>query len=102
MARDDEAARKLKIEALDEDELETVRSATAEIRACEEERDAINARMNAARKRIKALGVDLDAWRASKRRLEMDPEDRTKFDHSHIQCNKALNVPLRGQLSLIS
>lgn len=101
MARDNEAVRKIDLEALDEDELSTLKEATREIRSLEVERGEINDKIAAARKRIKALGIDLDAWRASKRRLEMDPDDRTRFDHSHIQCNKALNVPIKGQLSLI-
>lgn len=100
MARDNESARKEKLafDQLDEEELATVRDATHAIRRLQEERDAINAEMNSERKKIKAIGVDLDGWRASKRRLEMDPDDRAKFDHSFDQANIALGIAIPKSL----
>lgn len=96
MARDNESIRKEKLtfDQLDEHELEVIREATVTITQLGNERDAINARMNSERKRIKAIGIDLDGWRASKRRLEMDPDDRAKFDHSFEQANIALRIPI--------
>lgn len=64
----------------------------------ETERDNINAKMNAARKSIKALGINLDAWRASRRRQKMDPEDRDEFDRSADICNRAFGVPIQAEL----
>lgn len=64
----------------------------------EVERDQINAEMNAARKGIKALGINLDAWRASRRRAKMDPEDRQEFDRSADICNRSFGVPVQEEL----
>ena len=71
---------------------------TRSIIAGETRRADINAAINADRKAIKALGVDLDAWRASKRRLEMDPDVRKDFDRSQLICNNALGVPVQADL----
>lgn len=80
------------------EEMATVATLTREINQIETKVKAMNADKNAKRKAIKAIGLDLDAWRASKRRQEMDPDDRAEFDRSHEVCNKALGVPLQAGL----
>lgn len=95
MARDDS---KRSNSELNEEALQIVRDKTAEIQKLTKDRSAINAKMNSARKAIKALGIDLDAWRASLRRKEMDPEDRNEFDRSQQECNRALGVPVQADL----
>ena len=71
---------------------------TAEFNQLETQRENINAKMNAARKAIKALGINLDAWRASRKRQKMDPEDRDEFDRSADICNRAFGVPVQADL----
>ena len=71
---------------------------TREIKKMEDDRSAIGAKINSHRKQIKAFHIDLDAWRASKRRQEMDPDDRAEFDRSAAICNAALGVPMQAEL----
>ncbi len=68
------------------------------ISTLEAKRDSINADINAARKRIKALNVDMDAWRGSYRRFKMDPDQRIEFDKSRMLCDAALGVPIQTDL----
>lgn len=71
---------------------------TREIIALEKRRESVNADISSARSKIKALNVDMDAWRASKRRQEMDPDVRAEFDRSQALCNAALGVPIQADL----
>lgn len=75
-----------------------VKERTNNIIALEKKRSSINADINAERKKIKALNIDMDAWKASKRRAEMDPDVRAEFDRSQAVCNAALGVPIQADL----
>lgn len=64
-----------------------------------DQRASVNAKINSERKAIKALGnIDMDAWRASLRRKQMDPDVRAEFDRSQELCNEALGVPIQADL----
>lgn len=78
---------------LTDEEKQTLIDETKAIRAAKKKREDINAQINASRKKIKSLGIDLDAWRASERRWEMDPDERDEFDRSHAIVNQALGIP---------
>lgn len=71
---------------------------TKEFIAIEKQVTALNADKNSKRKQIRALGVNLDAWRASVTRMRMDPDDRADFDRSREICDKALGVPVQADL----
>lgn len=77
---------------------EAIASRTKDIVALEAKRADINADINAHRKAIRALGIDLDAWRAAKRRKEMDPDVRAEFDRSATLVNEALGIPVQADL----
>lgn len=83
---------------LSPEELNELAKLTMEIQDIEDKVSALNAGKNAKRKAIKAMRIDLDAWRAAKRRLEMDPDQRDHFDQSQATCNAALGVPIQGAL----
>jgi hypothetical protein len=80
------------------EQIETIRKASEEIVQLENQREQINAAINLKRKSIKAAGCNLDAWRAQKRRAEMDTEKREDFDRSAIAASQALGVPIQGGL----
>jgi multidrug resistance efflux pump len=71
---------------------------TREIIQLEKKRESVNADINSARKKIKALNIDMDAWAASKRRASMDPDVRAEFDRSQALCNAAMGVPIQADL----
>lgn len=77
---------------------EIIASETANIINFEKQRKVINDKITSARSNIKALNIDMDAWRASKRRQEMDPDVRAEFDRSQSLCNDALGVPIQADL----
>jgi uncharacterized coiled-coil DUF342 family protein len=95
-------AKKDEVERLSNIDTAEVRDKLAELNAeidkHEGQREVINSKINAARKSIKALGIDLDAWRASRRRAKMDPEDRDSFDRAAAVCNRAFGVPIQAEL----
>lgn len=71
---------------------------TREVQAFEADRKAVNDKINERRSSIKALGIDMTAWAAAKKRKEMDPDDRDNFDRSAAMCNAALGVTVQGDL----
>jgi len=75
-----------------------IKQRTGIIIGLEKQRSSINADITAERKAIKALNIDMDAWKASKRRAEMDPDVRAEFDRSQSVCNAALGVPVQADL----
>ena len=81
----------------DEDKAQ-VAKLTAEIITQEKQRAALNAKINSNRKQIKAFGLDLEAWAASKKRQAMDPDVRAEFDRSLTITAEALGVPIQGSL----
>lgn len=83
---------------LTEAEKLSLQEETAKYHGLQTQRDNINAKMNSCRKTIKALGINLDAWRASLKRQAMDPEKRTEFDRSAEECNKAFGIPVQQDL----
>jgi uncharacterized protein (UPF0335 family) len=83
---------------LSAEDLKDIEDRTKRIISLEEDRDEINADINAERKAIKAKGIDLDAWKASLKRFRMDPEQREKFDQSQANVNAALGVPIQADL----
>ncbi|WP_422057348.1 hypothetical protein [Sphingomonas sp.] len=82
----------------DPEQISLIRECTDKIISLEKQRASINADISAERKRIKASNIDMDAWRAAKRRREMDPDVRAEFDRSQTLCNKALGVPVQADL----
>lgn len=78
---------------LSAEDRQAVADHTKKIRLLKRDRSELNAEINSERKKIRALGIDLDAWRASERRYEMDPDERSEFDRSYDECNMALGVP---------
>lgn len=80
------------------EQLDVIKDTTTEIIQLETQRDLINANINSARKKIKAAGCNLDAWRAAKKRYDMDPQKRDDFDRSQVAANEALGIPLQGSL----
>ncbi|MEA3537633.1 MAG: hypothetical protein U9R73_00720 [Pseudomonadota bacterium] len=81
----------------DEDKAQ-IAKLTTEIVAQEKQRAALNAKINSNRKQIKAYGIDLEAWAASKKRQAMDPDVRAEFDRSLTITAEALGVPIQGSL----
>lgn len=77
---------------------EIIRAETANVVMLERKRKAINDDISASRSKIKACKIDMDAWKASKRRQAMDPDVRAEFDRSHQFINAALGVPVQGSL----
>jgi predicted nucleic acid-binding Zn-ribbon protein len=75
-----------------------IQTETAKVIALEKQRKSINDDIAAAKSTIKALNVDMDAWKASKRRQAMDPDVRAEFDRSQALCNEALGVPIQADL----
>ena len=84
--------------SLTREQLGQVEEWTRDVQALEGRRSAINDQIAEKRGAIKALGIDMDAWRAAKRRKEMDPEDRANFDRSQAMVNAALGIPIQGDL----
>jgi hypothetical protein len=64
----------------------------------ETERTATNADINAIRKRIYARGISAAALAASVARFKMDTEQREQFDRSRQIVDKALGIPVQGNL----
>lgn len=85
-------------EAMSAEDMKAIEDATNKIIGLEKKRESINADINSERKKIRALGVNLDAWRASLTRLRMDEDKRAEFDRSRIVCDQALGVPVQGDL----
>ena len=84
--------------SFDPEQMTRIKALTAEIRKLEADRKAVNESIGERRAAIKAMGVDMDAYAASKRRMEMDPDDRDVFDRSQALCNAALGVPVQKDL----
>lgn len=85
-------------EGFSQEQLDIIKAETTTIIQLEAQRDSVNANITAARKKIKAAGCNLDAWRAAKKRYDMDPEKRDDFDRSQVAANEALGIPLQGLL----
>jgi uncharacterized protein (UPF0335 family) len=83
---------------LSPEDLKEIEQLTRNIIALEKKRDDINADINSDRKKIRALGIDLDAWKASLRRFKMDPDDRDNFDRSRELVDRALGIPVQADL----
>jgi outer membrane murein-binding lipoprotein Lpp len=83
---------------LSKGDLAKIEQLTREVQALENDRAAVNADINEKRASIKALGIDMSAWAAAKRRKEMDPDDRDNFDRSAAMCNAALGITIQGDL----
>lgn len=61
-------------------------------------RKKINDDIAAERQTVVAQGIDRDAFNASLRRFEMDPDVRAEFDRSIAMANEALGIPAQGNL----
>lgn len=83
---------------LSDDDRKELEDRSANIIRLTKQRADINAKMNADRKAIKALGIDLDAWRSAMRRKEMDPDVRAEFDRSQSICNDVFGIPVQADL----
>lgn len=83
---------------LSDDAKKELEDRSANIVRLSKQRADLNAKINADRKAIKALGIDLDAWRAAMRRKEMDPDVRTEFDRSQSICNDVFGIPVQADL----
>jgi hypothetical protein len=77
---------------------EIIATETGNIIQFEKRRSAINDDITASRSKIKALNIDMDAWRAAKRRQSLDPDVRSEFDRSATVCNAALGCPIQADL----
>ena len=64
----------------------------------EAERTETNADINAIRKRILAKGIPAPALAASLARFRMDTEQRAAFDRGRSIVDKALGIPVQGDL----
>lgn len=85
-------------EAMSAEDMKAIEDATAAILGLEKRRESINADIASERAKIKALGVNMDAWRASFTRSKMDPDKRDEFDRSRLVCDQALGIPVQGDL----
>jgi len=83
---------------LSDDAKKDLEDRSANIVRLSKQRADLNAKINADRKAIKALGIDLDAWRAAMRRKEMDPDVRAEFDRSQSICNDVFGIPVQADL----
>lgn len=83
---------------LSDEDLKEIEAETRAIMKWMKDRENINAEINSSRKKIRALGINLDAWRASFTRMQMDPDDRDDFDRSRELCDEALGVPVQADL----
>lgn len=83
---------------LSKGDLAKIEQWTREVQGLEADRKAVNDKINERRSSIKALGIDMSAWAAAKKRKEMDPDDRDNFDRSAAMCNAALGVTVQGDL----
>jgi len=83
---------------LSKGDLAKIEQLTREVQGLESERGEVNAAINERRASIKALGIDMNAWAAAKKRKEMDPDDRDNFDRSAAMCNAALGITIQGDL----
>lgn len=77
---------------------EIIRDRTDRIISLERQRKAINDDIGAERSAIKALNIDMDAWKAGKRRYAMDKDVRSEFDRSITVVNAALGIPVQAEL----
>lgn len=82
-------------EAAIKDEIKTH---TDKIVALSKKRDQVNAEINSERKAIKALNIDLDAWRSAFKRYKMDTDVRAEFDRSKRLVDEALGIPDQADL----
>lgn len=57
-----------------------------------------NAKANAARKEMRAMGIDLGAYAAVMARDAMDTDKRLIFDASMKNLSEALGIPIQGDL----
>ena len=84
---------------MDDQEIkDAINAMTKDIIALENKRSSINADINAHRKKIKSMGVDLDAWKAQKRRAAMDEDERIEFDRSATLVANALGKPIQTDM----
>ncbi|MES2289312.1 MAG: hypothetical protein V4530_06190 [Pseudomonadota bacterium] len=77
---------------------EIIRDNTDAIVALEKQRKNINDKISEKRSEIKALNIDMDAWKAGKRRYAMDKDVRSEFDRSITVVNAALGIPVQADL----
>lgn len=85
-------------EAMSAEDMKLIEDATAKVIGLEKKRESINADIASERAKIKALGINMDAWRATLARFKMDEDKRAEFDRSRIVCDQALGVPVQGDL----
>ncbi len=83
---------------LSEADLKKIEDAVAEMARLENERSAINADIDAERKKVIALGIPAEALRASVARSKMDPEQREAFDQGRRWVDQALGIPVQADL----
>jgi hypothetical protein len=78
--------------------LEIIKEVTDKNFTLANQRKAINDKITANLARVKALNIDMVAYKAGAKRYKMDPDVRIEFDRSVTQVNLALGIPVQADL----
>lgn len=83
---------------LPQEQLDEIRASVERIGLLEERIAELHAEKLVERKKIGALGVPMQALNASLARFRMDTEQRADFDRGREIVDKALGIPIQGDL----
>ena len=79
---------------------ETIQDAHKELSELEDQREAINADVNAIRKKVKAAGVPLAVLDHARRIADMEADDRSEYDTLLDIVREALGVEHQHEMEI--
>lgn len=98
MARGPTKAKSPPVDHNEAEILDIIKRVTDENISLARKRKAINDQILANYSEVKALNIDMTAYKAAARRYEMDADVRHDFDRSITQVNQALGIPVQPDL----